>query len=158
MLVLVAEEVLEQELHQRMARVLHLTALPLLVVVLVVGGKIMVLFINLAHPLMRVVHTITVVHQADQVLFQMVVAPVMMPAAIGVQEEVVELVDLAKAALQEAPEDLALVTILEPTTMKRTAKEAMVVAMQMEMFPELLEQLIPVTVGMVVLTQPELLL
>ena len=117
------------------------------------GGKIMVLLLNRAHKHMRVVHTITTAQRADRVLLHMVVAPVMMPATIGVREEEEVRVDLDKAALQEAPVVLVLVTILELEAIRHTVKGAMVVAMEMVRFPDHLEQPIPVTEGMVVLIQ-----
>lgn len=131
-----AEQALEQELHRPMAGVLHLTALPLLVAARVVGGKIMVLFILPAHPLMRVGHITTTIQQLEQVLWDMEVAPVMMPATLGVLVEVAVRVDMDLAVLPEAPADLVLVTTLEPAAIKRTAKVEMVVVMQMERLPE----------------------
>jgi hypothetical protein len=119
-----------------MVGVLHLTALPLLVAARVVGGKIMVLFIHPAHPLMRVGHITTTIHQLEQVLLDMEVAPVMMPATLGVLVEVAVRVDMDLAVLPEAPADLVLVTTLEPAAIKRTAKVEMVVVMQMERLPE----------------------
>jgi hypothetical protein len=115
----------------------------------------MVLFINRANPLMQVVHTITMVQQAEQEMLHMVVVLVMMPATIGVRVEEEARVVMDKAALQEAPVVLALVTILEPAVIRLTDKVAMVVAMETVQFPDLREQLIPVTAGMEALIQPE---
>jgi hypothetical protein len=82
-----------------------------LVVVLAVGDKITALFINQAHPPMRVVHTISMVHPAEPVQLEMEAAQDMMPSTHGVLVVEAVRVVLDQVDQVEAPADLALAII-----------------------------------------------